>query len=83
MNIMYRDHSLFSASRKKIQVPSTNKIIESRQIDNIEKTEARQRKQQIVKIFKSKFNIKMVNEKNLDFYSEEQLFINLRLKQMK
>lgn len=44
MNIMYRDNSLFSASRKKIQVPSSNKIVESRQIDHIEKTEARLRK---------------------------------------
>jgi len=83
MNIMYKDNSLFAATRQRVGTPSTIKIHVNQCIRDIEKLEQRERKRKILSIFKDKFGISLnCSRLEQEYLSEEQLFIRLRQKQL-
>jgi hypothetical protein len=84
MGLMYRDNSLFGATRQKQMRPHSKKVADHKHIRDIENLEARARKRDIINIFKTNLGISIGTFKencDLDRISEEQLFIKLRLKQ--
>jgi hypothetical protein len=74
MNIMYKDNSLFSATRQKFFQPKVKKVADHRHIREIETMEARLRKREIIDIYKSRFGVKIslcTENCDLDKISEE------------
>eukprot|EP00356_Strombidium_inclinatum_P007770 CAMPEP_0170509988 /NCGR_PEP_ID=MMETSP0208-20121228/65516_1 /TAXON_ID=197538 /ORGANISM="Strombidium inclinatum, Strain S3" /LENGTH=230 /DNA_ID=CAMNT_0010793401 /DNA_START=2213 /DNA_END=2905 /DNA_ORIENTATION=- len=78
-NIMYRDTSLFAASRQGALAEQALAYHTKKTVTQIERLEENLRKQQILQVFRDTFSVQIADS-NAKTYSESELFIRLRRK---